>query len=166
MANEGADPSSVIDLSPSPGGCHTGADCIQVRYRTGAVFAGIVWWPKTCGSTGTPDAWQQAKSCACAIDLLKVGHFGRVSKVSFWARGERGGEVIEFKVGDDTLCPLPGRSSGPLTLSTDWKRYEIDLTDFDLKRAVDLFMWIATDLHNPNGATFYLDDVQFEGKEK
>jgi hypothetical protein len=83
--------------------------------------------------------------------------------VSFWARGEKGGEVAEFKVGDDTLCPLPGRSSDSLTLTADWRKYEIDLAGLDMRRAVGLFTWVATELHNPQGATIYLDDVQFEG---
>jgi CHAT domain-containing protein len=168
MSEQGqsSDPSSIIQLSHSPQGCHTGEDCVQVQYQAGATWSGVVWWPKACGPKGTPEAWERAKSCACASDLLTAGNFSRVSKVSFWARGERGGEVVEFRVGDDTLCPRPGRSSGLLTLSTDWKQYEIDLTGIDMKQAVGLFMWIATDLHNPSGATFYLDDVQFEGKGK
>jgi hypothetical protein len=159
------DPTSVINLSSSAAGCRTGADCIEVRYRAGATWAGVVWWPKACGPSGTPDAWRRARDCSCAIDVLKAGNLRAVNRVSFWARGERGGEVVEFKVGDDTLCPLPGRSSGTLTLTADWRPYDIDLAGLDMRRSVGLFTWTATDLHNPKGATFYLDDVQFEGAQ-
>jgi len=161
--NQSQKPSKVISLNMSKTAYHTGADCIQIGYKPGAGWAGIVWWPKACGPSGTPDAWSRVKNCSCSVDVLKAGNLRTVNKESFWARGEKGGEVVEFKVGDDTLCPLPGRSSGPLTLTADWKPYNIDLTDLDMKRAVDLFTWVADDLHNPQGATFYLDDVQFEG---
>jgi hypothetical protein len=157
------DPSTAIQLSASTASCHTGADCIQVSYRHGAIFAGIVWWPRVCGPGGTPEALGRARGCSCAVNVLRAGNLRTVSRVSFWVRGERGGEVVEFKVGDDTLCPLPGRSSGPLTLTADWKPYDIDLTGLDMTRAVALFTWVADDLHNSRDITFYLDDVQFEG---
>lgn len=157
------DPSSVITMSASPVACHTGADCVQARYRAGSTFAGVVWWPTSCGPSGTPGAWQRARSGSCAIDVLAAGHLRTVTRMTFWARGERGQEVIEFKVGDTSLLPSPGRSSGLLTLTPTWKQYTFELADLDLHRTVGLFMWVAADLHNPNGATFYLDDVQFEG---
>ena len=163
MAEKNHDPSTVIHVSASPKGCHTGADCVRMQYRPGASWAGIVWWPESCGSEGTQAAWNQARACSCAIDVLSAGNLHTVSRISFWARGERGGEVLKFKVGDDTLCPKPGRSSRLLTLTADWKRYEIDLAGLDMKRAVGLFIWVADRLHNPDGATFDLDDVQFEG---
>ncbi|HEY2292278.1 MAG TPA: hypothetical protein VGM86_16385 [Thermoanaerobaculia bacterium] len=161
--NPSQNPTRVINLSTSKAGCHTGADCLQLDYRTGAGWAGIVWWPKACGPSGTPDAWRRVKDCSCAVDVLKAGNFRTISKVSFWARGERGGEIVELKVGDDSLCPLPGHSSGLLTLTADWKPYSINLAGLDMRRVVGLFTWVATDSYNPQGATFYLDDIQFEG---
>jgi hypothetical protein len=162
MTEEGRNPSTVIDLSAGTG-CHTGADCIRIHYKGDATWAGIIWWPKACGSKGTPNSWPKATSCSCTVDVLKAGNLRAVNRVSFWARGERGGEVVEFKVGEDTICPSPGRSSDPLTLTGEWQRHTIDLNNLDMRRAVALFTWVATDLHNPKGATFYLDDVQFEG---
>jgi len=157
------DSTAAISLSTGSSGCHTGADCIQITYRAVGEWAGIVWWPKACGPNGAPASWQRARACSCSTDVLRAGNLHSIGKVSFWARGESGREVVEFKVGDDTLCPLPGRSSGDLTLTADWRRYEIDLGGLDMRRAAALFTWVATKLHNPKGATFYLDDVQFEG---
>jgi hypothetical protein len=154
---------AAINLSSGTARCHSGADCTQVHYRAGSTWAGVVWWPKACGEKGTPEAWRRAKDCSCAVDVLRAGNLHTISRVRFWARGERGGEVVEFKVGDDTLCPLSGRSSGLTTLTTDWKPYDIDLGGLEMTRAVGLFIWVANDQHNPQGATFYLDDVQFEG---
>jgi hypothetical protein len=86
-----------------------------------------------------------------------------VTRLTFWSRGEQGGEVVEFKVGGADMSPFPGRSTGKITLDTPWVQYEIDLTDADLTNATGLFVWIAVDMDNPDGAVFYLDDIQFEG---
>jgi hypothetical protein len=164
LAPPGHNPANAIHLSTGrAGGCHTGADCIQVRYTAGATWAGVFWWPSTCGSNVTPETLRKANDCSCAINVLNAGNLRTVNRLTFWARGETGGEVVEIKVGDGALCPLPGHSTGPLTLTADWKRYELDLAGLDMRRAVALFGWFATDLHDPKGATFFLDDVQFEG---
>jgi hypothetical protein len=33
----------------------------------------------------------------------------------------------------------------------------------DLTKVVGLFLWVAADIDNPDGAVFYLDSIQFEG---
>jgi hypothetical protein len=157
------DPTPFLHLSSGAPGCHSGATCIKVKFHAGATWAGILWWPVACGPDGRPAVWQRVKSGVCATDVLAAGNLHSVSRASFWARGDRGGEVVELKVGDSELLPLPGRSTGKLTLSASWKEYGIDLSGLDMRHAVALFMVLATDLHNPKGATFYLDEIQFEG---
>jgi hypothetical protein len=157
------DPEHYIGLTSSPGGGHAGADCSQVTYNPGGVWGGIYWWPLTCGETGTEEAWDKVQNGTCGIDVLKVGNLSAVSRLTFWARGDQGGEVIEFEIGGVDVLPMPGRSLGKVTLESTWKQYEIDLEDMDLTNAIGLFCWIATDVDNPQGAVFYLDDIQFEG---
>jgi hypothetical protein len=157
------DPSPYLHLSSGAPDCHKGTTCIKVRYRQGAVWAGILWWPTACGGTGSPDAWQRVKTGSCAADLLAAGNLQTITRASFWARGERGGEVVELKVGDSEMLPHPERSTGPITLSASWQHYSIDLGGLDMRHAAALFTVVATDLHDPKGATFYLDEVQFEG---
>jgi hypothetical protein len=88
------------------------------------------------------------------------------SKVTFWARGEKGGEKAEFKVGGspgnypDSIQPIV--STGVIVLSKDWQKYQIDLSNKDLSHVISGFIWATNKDLNPNGCTIYLDDVWFE----
>mgnify|MGYP001585473654 CR=1 FL=1 len=48
-----------------------------------------------------------------------------------------------------------------MTLTKDWKDYEIDLTGLDLSYIIGGFVWAAKADDNPEGAVFYLDDVAY-----
>jgi hypothetical protein len=156
-------PESFMDVGGSSENCHTGADCIKLTYRTGGGWGGIYWWPLACGSSGTPDAWERVKNGVCGVNVLQAGNFSAVDSLTFWVRGEQGGEVIEFKIGGADISPMPGRSTGRVSLTSEWQLYSIDLVGKDLTNATGLFCWVATDANNPDGAVFYLDDIQFEG---
>ena len=89
-----------------------------------------------------------------------------INSLTFWARGDKGKEVVEFKVGDVALPPSPGRSTGKIALTKDWVQYTLELKGNDLNRIViALFTWVATDQDNPDGAVFYLSEIQFEGMQ-
>jgi exo-beta-1,3-glucanase (GH17 family) len=93
----------------------------------------------------------------------------RFDRLSFWVKGNKGGEVVEFKVGGigkaqdnhrDTL--RPARSSGPVILSADWQQVTIGLRGADLTRVVGGFSWIADRCQNHQPITFFIDDIRFE----
>jgi len=114
-------------------------------------WAGVYWWvPGT--NFGNGDDVGLDISCA--------------SKLTFWARGENGGEKAEFKVGgikgthSDSL--QPALSSGTITLTAEWRQYTIDLTGKDLSYIMGGFVWVTKKPANPNGATIYVDDIRFE----
>ena len=48
-----------------------------------------------------------------------------------------------------------------LTLSTTWRQVTIDLTGTDLNHVIGGFGWVANTQDNPQGATFYLDDIVY-----
>ncbi|MBM4285500.1 MAG: hypothetical protein FJ128_09660 [Deltaproteobacteria bacterium] len=96
--------------------------------------------------------------------------------LTFWVRGGRGGEKVEFfcfGVGRNAQTgaqekPYPDKtrklSTGFLTLSTAWTRYSIDLTgeDKDLSYVLGGFGWVAASADNQHqDIEFYLDDIQF-----
>ena len=141
---------------------HSGKTCIRVVYSSvasqGNGWAGVYWqdpannWGKTPGPIG--------------YDLSNL------SKLTFWVRGGVGGERIEFKVGgistDSGGNPLPYGdslktpvSTGVITLTASWQRVTIDLTGKDLTHIIGGFAWVANTTNNPNGATFYLDDIVY-----
>jgi len=159
----GDNPANFISLQASPDDCHTGADCIRFTYRTGGAWGGVYWWPPACGESGTGEAWDRVRRGTCGVNVLEAGNLGAVNRLTFWARGDQGREIIEFKVGGVDVPPTPGRSLGKVTLKPTWEQYEIDLENLDLTNAIGLFLWVAADDTNPQGAVFHLDDVQFEG---
>src|SRR6185295_16284279 len=86
-------------------------------------------------------------------------------KLSFWARGEKGGEVIqEFKIGGiaGKFRDSDTAGIGPIELSTEWKRYEIELEGVDLSYISGGFCWSTNLDRNKDGCTFYLDDIVYE----
>jgi hypothetical protein len=162
----GDNPADFISLTASSSNCNTGADCLQVTYIAGKVWGGIYWWPPACGESGTAEAWDNVRRGTCGVNMLEAYNLSSVTRLSFWARGDQGSEVIEFKIGGADVEPMPGRATGKVTLEREWKQYEISLENMDLTNAVGLFLWVAADASNPNGAVFYLDDIQFEGMKK
>lgn len=86
-------------------------------------------------------------------------------RLTFWAKGETGNEIVEFKTGgirgqkyEDSF----EKSLGRIKLSQSWKQYEIDLAGQDLSSVIGAFEWIASKDVNPEGVTFYLKDIYFE----
>lgn len=139
---------------------HSGKTCIRVVFHAATPpdqnWAGVYWqdpvdnWGKTLGPTG--------------YDL------SHVSKLSFWVRGAVGGEQIDFLVGGITQDrdgnPLPNpdtatEETGYITLTTSWQQVFIPLTGDDLSHIIGGFAWVTNNSYNPNGATFYLDDIIF-----
>lgn len=84
-------------------------------------------------------------------------------RLSFYARGERGGEAVEFKVGgvNGAFSDSDTATTGPLRLTREWKAYEIPLDQLDLSYIFSGFAWIAESEKNPDGFTLYLDEIVF-----
>jgi len=132
---------------------HGGTTCIKVTYSNavsqGARWAGLYW-------QSPANNWGDRKG---GFDLTGA------TKLTFWARGANGGErVEEFKMGGITgLYPDSDIAGiGPVMLTTDWQKYEIDLNGKDLSYISGGFCWGTNIDVNPDGATFYLDDIKYE----
>ena len=134
-------------------GPQSGKSCIKVTYNAklsqGAGWAGI-YWQNPANNWGTRDG---------GFDLTGA------KNLSFWAKGEKGGEVIaEFKMGGITgeYGDSDSDGIGPITLTKDWKKYVIDLKGLDLSYISGGFCWVASKMDNPDGMTFYLDEIVYE----
>ena len=150
---------------------YAGSSCIKIIYKkeSGQVYhwAGLYWqYP--------PNNWGNIPK---AYDLTGA------TKLTFWARGKYGGEIIsKFQVGG-----IAGKyrdsgiaSIGPVTLSKEWKEYVIDLRNMDnsiivsnedkecwpfmepLSRIIGGFCWATSLTDSNNEITFYLDEIRFE----
>lgn len=133
---------------------HSPPACIRIQYDPGPTgWAGQYW-------LNSEDNWGSQPGA----DL------SRYSRIVFWARGERGGERVEFKAGSIDTTRITGArhkdsfaaSLGRLDLASDWRRYEIDLVDMDLSSVIGAFAWVATVEDNPDGLVFYLDGLRYE----
>ena len=132
---------------------HSAPTCFKITYNghaaQGANWAGIFWQ--------TPaNNWGEKPG---GFDLT------RYKKLTFWARGAKGGEKIaEFKVGGITgeHGDSDSASIGPIALTSQWKKYTIGLADKNLSHIVGGFAWSASRDDNPNGFVIYLDDIRFE----
>ncbi len=134
--------------------CHDGSTCLKVSYDVacsteGARWAGMYW-------LNPAHNWGSRKG---GFNLTGA------TKLTFWARGEKGGERIEeFKMGGIT-GDYPDTDTafiGPVILTPEWKQYVIDLRGKDLTYISGGFCWTTNVEVNPDNCIFYLDDLRYE----
>ena len=133
---------------------HTPPDSIRIKYTFGPKqWAGMYW-------QNLPDNWGDKPG-------NDYSHRG-LSKISFWAKGVTGKEVVEFKAGDINTAGKQYRDSfrasiGRVTLSTEWQHYAINIQAVDLSSVIGAFCWVASrQFNNADSITFLLDDIHFE----
>ena len=96
--------------------------------------------------------------------------------LSFWARGDKGGERVEFFTcgfGYDgewggKIVPYPDsavkRSLGYVRLEREWREYTVDLSGADTRYVVCGFGYVLSgEYSNPGDNVFFLDDIRFTG---
>lgn len=134
--------------------CHSGNTCMKIVYDVvcsakSQKWVGIYW-------QNPANNWGSQKG---GFNLTGA------KKLTFWAKGEQGGERIEeFKVGGLT-GDYPDSDSagiGPVVLSSEWRQYTIDLRGKDLSYISGGFVWATNVDVNPQSCTFYLDDLKYE----
>jgi len=130
-----------------------GSTCIKITYSAQgskhADWAGMIWQhPPNNGG-----------------DLDGGIDFTGATKLTFWARGENGGEVIDaFKFGG-TLGAYPDSDTtgiSEIILKREWTKYEIDLGESDIFYISGLFVWVASRHRNPHGFVIYLDEIKVD----
>ena len=130
---------------------HSPPSSAKVTYTFGpSRWAGIYW-------QNEPDNWG---------DKPGANYSGKkMSKLTFWARGETGNEVVEFKSGGIDNSTKKYRDSfvvtiGRQSLTKKWKQYEINLSTANLNSVIGAFCWVASaDYNSGKQMTFYLDDI-------
>jgi len=133
---------------------HSPPTCVKVTYTFGTTRWGGIY------SQNKPDNWGDKPG----NNYSKKGF----SRVTFWARGETGDEVVEFKAGGIDNRTKKYRDSfevtlGRVTLTKEWKQYQIDLSGANLSSAIGGFCWVASaDYNSAEKITFFLDDIFLE----
>lgn len=139
---------------------HSSPSCIKITYRN---------LPGSIGWTGVYAQYNVRQNGNWG-DRLGINLNG-YNKLVFYARGDKGGESVEFKVGGIDAPGKPYKDSfeysiGTIKLEKEWKRYEMDLSKEDLSSVIGGFCWVATTRSNPNDLTFYLDSITYEKEDK
>ena len=131
----------------------SGKACIKISYSAkmaqNAGWTGIFWQQPA-------NNWGDKKG---GFDLSGA------KKLTFWAKGEKGGEKIaEFKMGGITGEYPDSDSSviGPIELTNKWQQFSIDLDGKDLSYIIGGFCFAASKDDNSNGFVIYLDDIIYE----
>lgn len=126
----------------------SGKTCLRCDFTANKGWGGVVW-------QSPAQDWGD-----------RVGGFdlSGAKRLTFWARGEKGGEVIGFKFGilgrDKRFFDTGEGGVERVTLTREWKQHEITIGKQDLTRIKTGFVWNLASTGAP--ITFYLDDVQWE----
>jgi hypothetical protein len=126
---------------------HTGKTCLKLEYRKPDGWGGIVWQSPANDWGDKPGGYNLTGA----------------TKLTFWARGEEGGEKVGFSFGGIRRDkPFHDTAAGKMEveLTKDWKQYSIDLTGKDLTCIKSGFAWTVSGHGKP--VLFYLDDIRYE----
>lgn len=133
-----------------------GTTCLQIKYtaekKNGAGWAGI-FWQNPANNWGSKNG---------GYDLTGA------KSLFISARGEKGGETVEFKIGGLTGdFPDSGTATGgQLTLTKNWQVYKIDLADTDLSFISGGMVAVFSADNNPDGFTIYVDNMYYSDKKE
>jgi hypothetical protein len=137
------------DITDPVDGKHAFKTTYTAKGTQGNNWAGV-FWQQPANNWGTK---------AGGFDLSQY------KRLTFWARSEADNvRIEEFKVGGITgeFGDSDSASIGPVTLTKEWKKYTIDLADKNLAHIIGGFCWAANKDNNPNGFSFYLDEIRYE----
>jgi len=127
---------------------HNGESCIKVAFSDPKSWGGIVW-------QNPANNWGDDEG---GVDL------NGARQLTFWARGDKGGEMVEFKMGiiakNKPYWDTGKAGMGKVKLETAWKQYTIPLEGKNLSRVLSGFVFAVAG--RPDPVTFYLDDIVYE----
>ena len=127
---------------------HAGKNCLKVEYSAKDNWGGVVWQSPANDWGDQPGGW----------DLTDA------KKLTFWARGEKGGETVSFSFGliakDKKYHDKDKGELKDVVLTKEWKQYSIDLAGKDMSSVKTGFCWVLGAKGEP--ITFYLDDIKYE----
>ena len=127
---------------------HSAPSCIRATYSAPKGWGGIVWQHPA-------NNWGEEEG---GIDLTGA------RQISFWAKGEQGGEKVSFKMGviGKKASYWDSGSAGleNVRLTKEWKQYVIPLKGKNLIRIITGFSFSAEGRRDP--VTFFIDDIVYE----
>lgn len=132
---------------------HSPPDAWKITFEARGGFGGFCW-KNRAGNEGD----------ALGDNLSARGY----RRISFWARGEKGGEVAEFRAGGLGNIKTRHRdsfdvSAGKIKLSAGWHDYSIFVKDADLSSVMTPFCVLMYREDNAQDAVVYVDGIEYRG---
>jgi hypothetical protein len=129
---------------------HEGTTCLRFDFTASDGWGGIVWQSPPGDWGDRPGGWNLTGA----------------KELSFWARGEKGGEVASFQLGilgaDKKFSDSANAKLDGVALTAEWKQYRIDLAGKNLSRIKTGFVVTVASKGQP--ITIYMDDIQYDAK--
>ncbi len=125
---------------------HSGATCLKVAYTKSEGWGGVVWQHPANDWGSEPGGFDVSGA----------------SKLTFWARGADGGEIIKFGfgvIGADKPYADTAKKELKVTLTKAWTEYTIDVSGLNLSRVKTGFMWVIGGAGKP--VNFFIDDASW-----
>ncbi|MCH2124485.1 MAG: hypothetical protein MK165_06825 [Pirellulaceae bacterium] len=135
----------TFDSQESP---YAGKTCLRVAYDAADAWGGVLW-------QSPPNDWLGEKPGGLNLTGAQA--------LEFWARGEAGGEVVNFVLGvleGDMKYPDSTKAEiKEVRLTQEWQKLRIPLDGRDLTRIKTGFGWSLAGQGKP--VTFYLDEIRY-----
>jgi parallel beta-helix repeat protein len=132
-------------------GIYSGSTCIRINYVINKSWAGI-YWQDPANNWGDKEGGYNLTGA---------------ENLTFAAKGESGGEIITFSMGGaDGTYPDSASASIVVNLTDTWAVHTINLSGKNVSHIITGFGWIAAQATNPDGCTFYLDDIKYRYEDK
>jgi hypothetical protein len=154
---DGANGTSLVNdtaCAPRPTGAR--GDCYHFTYHAGSMLWSGVYWQFPANNWGAAEG-----------KALPAG----AKRVSFYAAGKAGGEVLKVKIGGIHDATLPFSDAFSVettaTLTTTMTQYTVDLTGKSYDKVIGGFSWVTNYPEGTNPANappiaFFLDDLVWE----
>jgi len=147
---------------------HSGKTCIQAKLLSDPGNWGGWYFMNGVLNNGTAPIENWGDYPDSGVNLTNA------KKLNFFAKGEKGGERVEFFMGGIGWPSdgNPGKkyrdssrqlSTDWITLTPEWKEYSINCSGTDLHSILGGFGWVSSYRENDGRPiTFYLDDIRYE----
>ena len=126
----------------------SGSRCLKVRYQSGDAWGGVLW-------QSPAEDWDGEQPGGANLS--------GATELEFWARGENGGEKVNFVFGvldgNQTYRDTAKGELNDVILTKEWNRYSIPLRGLDLRQIKTGFGWSLAGQGKP--VTFFLDDIRY-----
>ncbi|MCH2178082.1 MAG: hypothetical protein MK106_04690 [Mariniblastus sp.] len=125
----------------------SGKTCMQCEFQKTNGWGGIVW-------QNPGNDWGDQLG---GLDLTGA------KKLTFWVRGDKGGEQVKFGfglIGRDKEYYDTAKKEMEVRLETEWRQVTFDLSKMELQRIKTGFFWVVAGQGEP--LKFYIDRVVYE----